>query len=243
MITENLQAINQRIENACKNAGRDPREVKILLATKTVPVDRIQLALQAGYRLIGENKVQEMSQKYEALQELQPTHHFIGHLQTNKIKDLLKYDIDCIQSIDRFELAHKLHQRLNAQNKTMNILIQVNTSREESKFGVVPEHTIELIGQVSALHSLRIKGLMTIGLFSANQEKIRSCFRLLKKIQKEISLLYIPGVEMKELSMGMSGDLEIAIEEGATIIRVGTAVFGKRSYPDTFYWNESATAP
>ncbi len=240
MITENLQSINRRIENACKKVGRDPLEVKILLATKTVPADRILLALEAGYQLIGENKVQELSQKYKALQASQPTHHFIGHLQTNKIKDLLKYDIDCIQSIDRFELAYKLHQRLQAQSKTMRILIQVNTSGEESKFGVAPGHTIALIEQISTLHTLQIKGLMTIGLFSTDEKKIRSCFRLLKKIQTEVRGLHIPRVEMAELSMGMSGDLEVAIEEGATIIRIGTAVFGKRNYPDAFYWNESA---
>lgn len=242
MIAENLQAINQRIERACKKAGRDPREVKMLLATKTVPVDRIQLALQAGYTLIGENKVQELSQKYEYLQPLQPTHHFIGHLQTNKVKDLLKYNIACIQSIDRFDLACKLHHRLQAQHRTMDIMIQVNTSAEESKFGVSPDSTIDLVQRISGLHTLKIKGLMTIGLLSADIEQVRPCFRLLKQIQQQVKAFNIPNVSVNELSMGMSGDLEIAIEEGATIIRIGTAVFGKRRYPDSYYWNESAIA-
>ncbi|MGN7787862.1 YggS family pyridoxal phosphate-dependent enzyme [Niabella sp. 22666] len=240
MVTENLQAIKQRIENACKKAGRDPREVKVLLATKTVPAERIQLALQAGYTLIGENKVQELSQKYKSLQPLQPTHHFIGHLQTNKIKDLLKYNITCIQSVDRFDLACKLHHRLQAQGRTMDIMIQVNTSAEDSKFGVAPESTIDLVQRIAGLHTLKIRGLMTIGLLSADIEQARPCFRLLKQIQQQIKAFNIPNVSLSELSMGMSGDLEIAIEEGATIIRIGTAVFGKRRYPDSYYWNESA---
>src|SRR5690606_22454645 len=164
--------------------------------------------------------------------------HFIGHLQTNKIKDLLKYNVSCIQSLDRLDLAEKLHQRLQFENNTIEVLIQVNTSFEESKFGVSPDNAIELVKQVAQLETLKIKGLMTIGLFSAEIEKVRKCFRLLKDIQQQIIALNISNVEMKELSMGMSGDMETAIEEGATIIRVGTAIFGQRVYPDSYYWNE-----
>ena len=240
MISRNLQAISQRVKKACAKAGRDPGEVKILLATKTVAVDRIQSALQAGYTLIGENKVQELSQKYQALQQFQPVHHFIGHLQTNKVKELLKYNVTCIQSIDRFDLACKLHQRLQARERTMSVLIQVNTSAEESKFGVAPDKTIDLVQRISGLHTLKIEGLMTIGLLSADKEQARPCFRLLKQIQQQVNTFNIPNVSMNELSMGMSGDLEIAIEEGATLIRIGTAVFGERNYPDSYYWNESA---
>ncbi|MGN6637578.1 MAG: YggS family pyridoxal phosphate-dependent enzyme, partial [Mucilaginibacter sp.] len=166
------------------------------------------------------------------------TNHFIGHLQTNKIKDLLKYDVSCIQSLDRLDLAEKLHQRLLFENKTIEVLIQVNTSFEESKFGASPDNAIELVKQVAQLETLKIKGLMTIGLFSAETEKVRKCFRLLKDIQQQIIALEIPNVEMQELSMGMSNDLETAIAEGATIIRVGTAIFGQRIYPDSYYWNE-----
>ncbi len=241
MIVENMEVIRQRVATACKKAGRDTREIQILLATKTVTADRIREAILAGYLLIGENKVQEIKQKFEDLQDLKPVQHFIGHLQTNKIKELLKYKVSCIQSVDRFELALKLHQRLIAENKSLEILVQVNTSGEASKFGVAPEQAAALTQQISTLSSLHIKGLMTIGLFSNNREKIRHCFSRLKSLQQEISLLNIPNVEMKELSMGMSGDLEIAIEEGATIIRVGTAIFGKRNYPDSYYWNESAS--
>ena len=210
-----------------------------MLATKTVPAERIKFALQVGQTLIAENKVQELKEKYEALKDIPHTNHFIGHLQTNKIKDLLKYDVSCIQSIDRLDLAKKLHQRLQFENKTIEVLIQVNTSFEESKFGASPDNAIELVKQIAQLETLKIKGLMTIGLFSAETEKVRKCFQLLKNIQQQIIALKIPNVEMQELSMGMSGDMETAIAEGATIIRVGTAIFGQRIYPDSYYWNES----
>lgn len=240
-IITNIQSILERINNACKESNRNPDEVKLLLATKTVPAERIKIALQAGHTLIAENKVQELKEKYDALKEIPHTNHFIGHLQTNKIKDLLKYDVSCIQSLDRLDLAEKLHQRLQFENKTIAVLIQVNTSFEKSKFGVSPNDAVELVKRVAQLKTLKIKGLMTIGLFSAETEKVRKCFRLLKDIQQQIIPLKIPNVEMQELSMGMSGDLETAIAEGATIIRVGTAIFGQRIYPDSYYWNENRT--
>ncbi|HMR20176.1 MAG TPA: YggS family pyridoxal phosphate-dependent enzyme [Sphingobacterium sp.] len=237
-ILKNTLAIQERIYKSCKKSGRDTNEVKLLLATKTVPAERIKIALQAGYTLIAENKVQELKEKYEALKDIPHTNHFIGHVQTNKIKDLLKCDVACIQSLDRLDLAQKLHQRLQFENRNIDVLIQVNTSGEESKFGVHPDSAIELVKKVAELRTLKIKGLMTIGLFSAEAEKVRTCFRLLRDIQQEVIALGIPHVAMEELSMGMSGDLETAIEEGATIIRVGTAIFGKRIYPDSYYWNE-----
>ena len=238
-IFKNIAVIKERINNVCKENSRDPDEVKLLLATKTVPAECIKIALLAGKTLIAENKVQELKEKYEALKDVPHTNHFIGHLQTNKIKDLLKYDVSCIQSLDRLDLAEKLHQRLQFENKTIEVLIQVNTSFEESKFGASPDNAIELVKQIAQLETLKIKGLMTIGLFSAETEKVRKCFQLLKNIQQQIIALKIPNVEMQELSMGMSGDMETAIAEGATIIRVGTAIFGQRIYPDSYYWNES----
>ncbi|REC60992.1 YggS family pyridoxal phosphate-dependent enzyme [Chryseobacterium pennae] len=237
-ILHNLKVIDTRIQNACKKAGRNPDEVKLLLATKTVSAERIKIALENGQTLIAENKVQELKEKYEELKKTPHINHFIGHLQTNKIKDILKYDITCIQSLDRLDLAEKLHQRLLAENRTIEVLIQVNTSNEESKFGIDPSQTIELTRKVSEFSTLKVKGLMTIGLFSAESEKVRQCFKILKNLQQQIIREYIPNIEMKELSMGMSGDLEAAIEEGATIIRVGTAVFGARIYPDSYYWDE-----
>lgn len=238
-IINNLNQVNKRIENACKKAGRNADEVKLLLATKTVPAERIKIALRAGQALIAENKVQELKEKLDGLKDIPHEKHFIGHLQTNKIKDVLNCSVSCIQSLDRIELAEKIHQRLQLENKTIEVLMQVNTSNEESKFGVSPDNAIDLIKQVAQLKTLKIRGLMTIGLFSAETEKVRQCFRLLKDLQQQIIALKIPDVEMKELSMGMSGDLEIAIEEGATIVRVGTAIFGQRIYPDSYYWNEN----
>lgn len=237
-ILHNLTLIHERIKKACEKAGRNTDEVKLLLATKTVSADRIKIALENGQTLIAENKVQELKEKYEDLKNTPHENHFIGHLQTNKIKDILKYGVTCIQSLDRLELAEKLHQKLLAENRTMDVLIQVNTSNEESKFGVDPDEAIELTRKVSHYSTLKIKGLMTIGLFSAETGKVRACFKILKKLQKDIITENIPNVEMKELSMGMSGDLETAIEEGATIVRVGTAVFGTRIYPDSYYWDE-----
>ena len=208
-IAQNLKFVQERINKACEVAGRDPKEVKLLLATKTVEPTRIQQAFSLGYTLIAENKVQELKEKYEALKPTPHTNHFIGHLQTNKIKDILKCDVSCIESLDRYDLA-----------------------------GVAPEQALELVKQVAQFPTLHIKGLMTIGLFSAEEEKVRKCFQLLKNIQEQIIALGLPNVEPKELSMGMSGDLEIAIAEGATIVRVGTAIFGERIYPDSYYWNE-----
>lgn len=238
-LLHNLEIINQRIKNACEKAGRNADEVKLLLATKTVSAERIKLALENGEALIAENKVQELKEKYEDLKDIPHENHFIGHLQTNKIKDILKYDVRCVQSLDRLDLAEKLHQRLVMEGKTMDVLIQVNTSDEESKFGIHPDFAIDLVKKVSEFDTLKIKGLMTIGLFSAETEKVRTCFKILKNLQQEIIQQNIPNVEMKELSMGMSSDLETAIEEGSTIVRVGTAVFGARIYPDSYYWNEN----
>ena len=237
-IAENIQVIQQRIDEACKTNRRDPCEVKLLLATKTVPAERIKIALQTGQTLIAENKVQELKDKFAYLNAVPHVNHFIGHLQTNKIKDLLKCNVSCIHSIDRIDLAEKLHQRLLKENKTMEVLIQVNTSFEESKYGAAPGEVIGLVQQIATLSTLKIKGLMTIGILSAEAEQVRTCFQLLKQIQQQIIALAIPGVSMQELSMGMSGDLAIAIAEGATIVRVGTAIFGQRPTPDSYYWNE-----
>ncbi len=240
-IIQNINTIQERIKKACIKAGRPVESVKLLLATKTVPAERIKIALRTGQTLIAENRVQELKEKFNELKDTAHTNHFIGHLQTNKVKDVLKYNVTCIQSLDRFDLAEKLHQRLLFANKSIDVLIQVNTSLEESKFGVHPDNVIKLVKQIAPFETIKIKGLMTIGLFSAETEKVRQCFRLLKNIQTAIAALDISNVEMKELSMGMSGDLETAIEEGATILRIGTAIFGLRPTPDSYYWNESTS--
>lgn len=237
-IISNLQDTLERIKKVCATIGRNPEEIKLLLATKTVPAEYIQTAIQSGQLLIAENKVQELKEKYDHLKNIYHINHFIGHLQTNKIKDILRYDVSCIQSLDRLDLAKKLQQRLLFENKTMEVLIQVTLLMRKANLVYDLAMVTELVQEVAHLDRLKIKGLMTIGLFSAEPEKVRGCFRLLKTIQQEINALQIPNVNLKELSMGMSNDLEIAIEEGATIVRVGTAIFGKRIYPDSYYWNE-----
>lgn len=234
-----LSVIKSRMANACQASGRPPGTVRLLLATKTVPAARIRNVLSAGELLIGENKVQEIRDKFVELQSVPHETHFIGHLQTNKIRDVLKYNVSCIQSVDRPDLAGKLHQRLVFENKKMDVFIQVNTSFEDSKFGVSPDKAIALARDISRFDTLQIKGLMTIGVFSTVENKVRNCYKLLKSIQADIRSENIPGVDVSELSMGMSNDLEIAIEEGATIVRIGTAIFGERIYPDRYYWNES----
>ncbi len=237
-IIDNIAQIRKRITAAALRVDRNPDEIKLLLATKTVSAENIKIALEAGEHLIGENRAQELKSKYNDLLDVPHQKHFIGHLQTNKIKELLRYDVTCIQSIDRLDLAEKLQARLELEEKEMDVFIQVNTSNEESKFGVAPSGAIELTKQVSELPNIHIKGLMTIGLFSAEEHKVRVCFKLLKDLQQQIAALNIPRVEMKELSMGMSHDLEFAIEKGSTLVRVGTAIFGKRIYADSYYWNE-----
>lgn len=240
-ILVNIQQIKNRIQSACKISGRNHNDVQLLLATKTVSADRIKIALQSGETLIGENKVQELKEKYDALKSITHQTHFIGHLQTNKIKDVLKY-ADCIQSVDRIDLLQKLDQHLQKEGKSLNILLQVNTSFEKSKFGTEPLAIVDFAHAVSKFDTLKVKGLMTIGLFSAEENRVRKCFQLLKKIRCELDSLQLPNFNLKELSMGMSNDLEIAIEEGSTIIRVGTAIFGSRIYPDSYYWNETGNS-
>lgn len=238
-IIANLADVRRRISLACKSSGRNPTEVRLLLATKTVAAEQIRLALQQGEMLIGENKVQELRYKFDELSDIVHEKHFIGHLQSNKIKDVIRYGVTCIESLDNIELAGKVNQYMEKLGKTMDVLIQVNTSGEDSKFGIAPADALELVREVSNLKHLRVRGLMTIGLFSSEMKLVRRCFTLLRSIQQEIRSKAIAGVDMKELSMGMSGDLETAIAEGATIVRVGTAIFGRRIHPDSYYWNEN----
>ena len=235
IIANNLSKILGRLENACLASDRNKDEVKLLMATKTVSAENIKIALETGQTLIGENKIQEIKEKYDSLKSVKHEIHFIGHLQTNKVKELIRYDVDCIQSLDRLRLAEKLQNRLEYEDKTMDAFLQFNTSYEDSKFGMNPENALKFAMEVQQFDRINIKGLMTIGLFSAEDEKVRKCFKLLKNLQTQ---LLDKGIPVNELSMGMSGDLEIAIEEGATIVRVGTAIFGKREHPDSYYWNE-----
>lgn len=225
-----LEATRGRMAEACALAGREEDSVRLLLATKTVSPERIRVAIEAGADLVGENRVQEVRPKYEALRDLAYERHFIGHLQSNKVNALVPY-VNCIESLDRLSLADRLQKKLERDGETRQVLLQVNTSGEESKFGVPPEEALEFAREVARRDALEIQGLMTIGLFSEDPETTRPSLRLLREVADRIREESIPGVEMNELSMGMSNDLEVAIEEGATIVRVGSAIFGSRPNP------------
>ncbi|MBK8294751.1 MAG: YggS family pyridoxal phosphate-dependent enzyme [Solirubrobacterales bacterium] len=239
MIRANIAAVRARIDAASESAGRDPGSVRLLLATKTQPLGPVRVAIEAGETLVAENRVQEVRPKFEALEDLEYERHFIGHLQSNKINALVPY-ISCLQSLDRISLALKLQKRLEREDEQLDVLLQVNTSREDSKFGLDPAGLADFATEVSKLDRLHVKGLMTIGLFTDDQEKARPSLRQLRELRDEVRELNLEGVEMNELSMGMSGDLEVAIEEGSTIVRVGSAIFGSRETSDSDYWPGSA---
>jgi len=233
----NLIKVRQRIENACKIAGRNPADVQLLLATKTVPAEKIRIAIEAGETLMGENKMQELRDKNDVLKNLPVERHFIGHLQTNKIKDVLKY-VTCIQSLDRINLADELHKQLQNQNRKLDVFVQVNTSYEESKFGLAPEEVLSFIKKIKTYDTLNIKGLMTIGLLDVEKEKMIPSLRLLRTIRDEIYSEGIDDLQNLKLSMGMSQDLELAIAEGSNMVRIGTSIFGNR-FLGKEIWNEN----
>ena len=233
----NLKQVHDRIENACKVSGRNPSDVQLLLATKTVPASKIRIAIEAGEYLIGENKMQEFRDKDGDLKDLQIERHFIGHLQTNKIKDILKY-VTCIQSLDQLNLAQELHKQLQKENRTIDVFIQVNTSFEESKFGLAPAEVIPFIKEIKKYETLKIKGLMTIGLLDVEKEKMLPSLRLLRQIRNEIYAEQLENIIDLKLSMGMSQDLELAIAEGSNLVRIGTSIFGNR-FLGKEIWNEN----
>lgn len=226
-IRANIKAVRARIETACDAAGRAPDEVRLLLATKTQGPGPVRVAIEAGETLVAENRVQEVRPKFEALKDLDYERHFIGNLQSNKINALVPY-VSCIQSLDRLSLAKKLQVKLDRDGEQRDVLLQVNTSHEESKFGLDPSELSAFAEEVSRFDALRIRGLMTIGLFTEDPELARPSLAKLRELRDQVRQQNLDGVEMKELSMGMSGDLAVAIAEGSTIVRVGTAIFGSR---------------
>lgn len=222
----NLRRIRERIARACDAAGRSPDEVQLMLATKTVPAERVAVAVRLGARLIGENRVQELAEKDSVLRELDCERHFIGRLQTNKVNQVLRY-VTCVQSLDRLDLADRLQRRSETTDGTVDVLLQVNTSAEESKGGVTPDAALSFARDVSKRDRLRIRGLMTIG--HPDPTQVRTSYKSLHNVRNDIEQAGIDRVFMDTLSMGMSGDLEAAIAEGATMIRVGSAIFGLRT--------------
>ena len=223
-IRSNLQRIHEQIRQAAEAAGRDPHDVRLMLATKTQSVETLREALAADEHLFGENRVQELVPKVDALTDAEITWHFIGHLQTNKVRDVVGR-ASCIQSIDRVSLADEVQRACQKRTTTIDVMIEVNTSGEASKHGVAPDEVWSLIDHVSACTALRIVGFMTIGALSEDEATVRKCFVALREIRDAYDAKY--GTR-SELSMGMSSDLAWAIAEGSTIVRVGTAAFGVR---------------
>jgi pyridoxal phosphate enzyme (YggS family) len=225
MIQNNIDTIRQQINAACAKAGRDPKEVTLLAVSKTFPAELVSEAVAAGLRDVGENYVQELLQKREALSTRDIRWHFIGHLQSNKVKYFAGW-IHLIHAVDNVGLAHEIDKRALQANRVMDILIEVNTTDEHSKFGVKPEAAVEFVKRLSGFQNIRVAGLMTIGPFLPDSEGSRPMFRRLRMLRDEIARLNQPNIQMKHLSMGMTGDFQVAIEEGATIVRIGTAIFG-----------------
>ena len=226
-IKENLEIISGNIENAAARSGRDAREIELIAVTKTVSVDRMNEGISAGIKIIGENKVQEAQEKKDKIQPV--TWHMVGHLQRNKVKYAVKI-FDLIQSVDTLKLAREISKRCQALEKNMPVLIEVNTSGESSKYGCNPAEVLDLAAEISTLPGIHIEGLMTIGLFTDDMNLVRPCFVKLRDISEKVKELRLENVSMNHLSMGMSADYPVAIEEGATMIRIGTAIFGQRSY-------------
>ncbi len=229
-IKDNFNSVKGKIEDICIKKGINPDEVKLVTVTKTHSVEKIDEVLSAGSKYIGENKIQESQVKLPLLQGRYEEFHFIGHLQSNKIKQLMKLNPTLIHSIDKLSTAEKLSDYCVKENLQQDILIQVNTTEEDSKSGTGEDEAVELVVQVAKLPNIKIKGLMTIGLFDDNPEVTRPYFSNLKRIFDYIKSLNIDSVEMQYLSMGMTHDYEIAIEEGANIVRIGSAIFGVRDY-------------
>jgi pyridoxal phosphate enzyme (YggS family) len=238
----NVAAVRERIAAACSRVGRDPAEVRLLPVSKTVPESRIRLAYAAGLRELGENKVQEAQGKAEAMRDLADLRwSVIGHLQTNKAKHVARFASE-FQALDSLRVAEALDRRLQAEGRALDVLVQVNTSGEASKFGLSPEDVARFVGGLSAFSSLRVRGLMTLAVFSADPARVRPCFARLRALRERLRQQAPAGIAMEELSMGMSGDFELAIEEGATVVRVGQAIFGARAVSDSHYWPEAHPA-
>ncbi len=225
-IADNINTTKQRIVFAATGCGRDPNSIKLLAVTKTIPTEYIIKAIDAGITMLGENYVQEAKDKIVAIGS-RARWHMIGHLQTNKAKYAVTL-FDYVHSVDRLELAQELDKRAGLINRKLNVLIEVNVSGEESKSGIPAADAPALIKQIAGLENLVVRGLMTMAPYSHNPENARPYFSALRNLRDNISRQQIPGIQMKELSMGMTDDFEVAIEEGATIVRIGRAIFGKR---------------
>ena len=228
MIQENIKLVEENIKKACEKVGRDLNEVTLIAVSKTKPYTAIEEALPTGVKDYGENKVQELCDKYEILPK-DIKWHMIGHLQRNKVKYLVG-KASLIHSVDSIRLAEQIEKEYAKADEIANILIEVNMAQEESKFGITSEETEQLVREIAKFPHIRIKGLMTIAPYTDNPESNRVYFRNMKKLSVDIENKNIDNVSMSVLSMGMTGDYQVAVEEGATLVRVGTGIFGERNY-------------
>lgn len=232
----NLAAVRTRMTDACARVGRDPAGVRLLPVSKTVDEAHIRLSYAAGCRTLGENKVQEAHRKWEAMSDLTDLRwSVIGHLQTNKAKLVAQFASE-FQALDRLRVAEALDRRLQTLGRSLDVFIQVNTSGEASKYGLHPDDVPAFLQALPAFSALRVRGLMTLAMLSAEADQVRQCFILLRRLRDQWRQDAPASIELNELSMGMSGDFEIAIEEGATVVRVGQAIYGARTLPDSHYW-------
>lgn len=228
MIKENLEYVENRISESCKRAGRNRNEVTLIAVSKTKPVSDIREAMACGITVFGENKVQEMRDKHNEITE-PLSWHMIGHLQANKVKYLP--GVACmIHSVDNKKLADEIEKQASKHDIVMDVLVEVNMAHEDTKFGLSPDEAIDFVKEISTLPHLNIRGFMTIAPYTEDPESNRVYFRGLRELKDKVNELNIPGVKMDTLSMGMTGDYEVAIEEGATFVRVGTGIFGERDY-------------
>jgi hypothetical protein len=231
MIAANAERIRERISTVCRKTGRNPSEITLLAVGKTFPADNIREALHAGIIDIGENYVQELLEKKKLIPQEDVRWHFIGHLQSNKVKYISDW-ISLIHAVDNLSLAREIERRAEHSSRVIDVLVEVNTTGETSKFGIQPSDTVEFVRSLAPLRNIRIAGLMTIGPFLPDPEGSRPMFRQLRNLRDEVGHLGQENVTMKHLSMGMTGDFEVGIEEGATIVRIGTALFGHRKRKD-----------
>ncbi|MDM8526039.1 YggS family pyridoxal phosphate-dependent enzyme [Desulfococcaceae bacterium HSG8] len=222
-----LKTIKDRISKAAERCGRDPGSIRLVAVSKTMPADRVREGIEAGITILGENYMQEAREKIAELSAYPVSWHFIGHLQSNKAKYAVKL-FDLIHSVDSLKLARELDKQAAKINKKQDILVQVNIGEEASKSGAYTDEVKSIISDISQLENLSVRGLMTIPPFFNSPEKVRPYFSALKDLGDQIREEALPNVKMDELSMGMTGDFEAAIEEGATLVRIGTAIFGKR---------------
>nr|MQY53176.1 YggS family pyridoxal phosphate-dependent enzyme [Bacillota bacterium] len=223
-LRENLERIKEKIRVKSELVGRDPQKITLVTVTKTVEADRVEEAIAAGVNIIGESRVQEAKEKYEKV-ESRVIWHLVGHLQRNKAKDAVKI-FDLIHSVDSAKLAKEIDKQARKVGKRQKILIEVNVSGEESKYGLSPEGVIPFLQEVSGLPNIKVEGLMTMAPLYENPEDCRPCFRKLRELIEKVKAKNIKNVEMTYLSMGMSNDFEVAIEEGSNMVRIGRAIFG-----------------